>query len=95
MIIPDVIESDEGQYYCVVTNEWGRSVRSDVFTLTVKGTHASMHICLLEIVCCENFHGFHELASTAAAPCQGFVKCLQKVLSAHYKPYNNYINLKK
>ena len=29
LIIPDVSESDAGQYYCTVTNEWNRSVDSD------------------------------------------------------------------
>ena len=38
LIIPRLAESDEGQYYCVVTNEWGRSVESNKFTLTIKGT---------------------------------------------------------
>ena len=35
--IPNVLESDEGQYYCIVTNEWSRSVESDNVTLTVYG----------------------------------------------------------
>ena len=37
LTIRNVLESDEGQYYCNVTNEWGNSVRSDVVTLTVEG----------------------------------------------------------
>ena len=37
LIIPNVLESDEGQYYCIVTNEWGRSVESDNVTLTTYG----------------------------------------------------------
>ena len=40
LVIPNLTESDEGQYYCIVTNEWGRSVKSNHLTLTVKGTHA-------------------------------------------------------
>ena len=38
LTIPNVIESDEGQYYCIVSNEWGRSVESNDGSLTVEGT---------------------------------------------------------
>ena len=38
LIISTAIDSDEGQYYCTVTNEWGRSVESDDVTLIVTGT---------------------------------------------------------
>ena len=31
------LKSDEGQYYCNVTNEWGRSVKSNDANLTVIG----------------------------------------------------------
>ena len=37
LTIPDVLESDEGQYYCIVTNEWDRSVKSGNITLLVQG----------------------------------------------------------
>ena len=37
LTIPDVLESDEGLYYCIVTNEWGRSVESNDTSLTVFG----------------------------------------------------------
>ena len=37
--IPNLLDSDEGQYYCIVTNEWGRSVESDNVSLTVVGTY--------------------------------------------------------
>ena len=37
LTIPNVLESDEGQYYCIVTNEWDRSVRSSDVILTVYG----------------------------------------------------------
>ena len=37
LIIPDVHGSDEGQYYCIVTNEWGTSVRSNDVTLSIFG----------------------------------------------------------
>ena len=40
LIIPNFTGSDEGQYYCIVTNEWGRSLKSNYLTLTMKGTHA-------------------------------------------------------
>ena len=35
--IPNVAESDEGQYYCNVTNEWGRTVRSNDVSLSIFG----------------------------------------------------------
>ena len=41
LTIPNVLESDEGQYYCTITNEWGRSVKSDDVTLTVYGMLAT------------------------------------------------------
>ena len=37
LMIPNSLKSDEGQYYCNVTNEWGRSVKSNDVTLTVIG----------------------------------------------------------
>ena len=37
LTIPNVLESDEGQYYCIVTNEWSRSVESGPVTLAVFG----------------------------------------------------------
>ena len=37
LTIPNVTESDEGQYYCTVTNNWGRSVESNNGTLTISG----------------------------------------------------------
>ena len=39
LTVPNVVESDEGQYYCIVTNEWGNSVESNNATLTVFGTY--------------------------------------------------------
>ena len=35
--IPNVLESDEGQYYCIVTNEWGSTARSNDVTLSIFG----------------------------------------------------------
>ena len=40
LTIPNILESDNGQYYCTVTNEWDRSVESDNVTLTVYGMSA-------------------------------------------------------
>ena len=37
LTIPNVLESDEGNYYCTVTNEWGRSKKSDDVIVAVKG----------------------------------------------------------
>ena len=37
LTIPNVLESDEGQYYCNVTNEWGRSLESNNGNLTFSG----------------------------------------------------------
>ena len=34
LTIPNVHGSDEGQYYCIVTNEWDRSVESNDGSLT-------------------------------------------------------------
>ena len=39
LIIPNVLKSDEGQYYCIVTNEWGKSVESDNVTLITYGMY--------------------------------------------------------
>ena len=38
LTIPNFLESDEGQYYCIVTNEWDRSVKSNNITLILEGT---------------------------------------------------------
>ena len=38
LTIPNLVPSDEGVYYCTVTNEWGRSKRSIDVTLSVQGT---------------------------------------------------------
>jgi len=37
LTIPNVVESDGGQYYCTVTNEWNRSIESSNVTLNVYG----------------------------------------------------------
>ena len=42
LTIPNLVESDEGVYYCTVTNEWGYNVRSDDVTLSIQ----SMYVCM-------------------------------------------------
>ena len=42
LTIPNIVKSDEGQYYCIVTNEWGTRVKSSDITLTVYGTYMSI-----------------------------------------------------
>ena len=37
LMIPNSLKSDEGQYYCIVANEWGRSKKSNDVNLTVAG----------------------------------------------------------
>ena len=37
LIIPDCNKSDEGEYFCIVTNEWNRSVESDNTILSIFG----------------------------------------------------------
>ena len=38
LTIPNLIVSDGGRYYCIVTNQWSRSKKSVDVILTVKGT---------------------------------------------------------
>ena len=44
LTISNVVESDEGQYYCIVTNEWGRSVESNNGSLTFSGMYLYLNI---------------------------------------------------
>ena len=37
LTIPEIDKSDEGQYYCVATNRWNRSVESNNVTLNIYG----------------------------------------------------------
>jgi len=37
LTIPNLVESDEGVYYCTVTNEWGKSESSEDVTLSIRG----------------------------------------------------------
>ena len=41
--IPDLRMSDQGIYYCTVTNEWNRIVESDDVTLIVTGMQFSCY----------------------------------------------------
>ena len=47
LTIPNVLESDEGQYYCIVTNEWGRSVESGFANLIIYGMYVSIFYGML------------------------------------------------
>jgi len=42
LTIPNVNKSDEGQYFCIVTNEWGRSVKSNNVTLAIYGKYVKV-----------------------------------------------------
>ena len=37
LTISDIKKSNEGQYYCIVTNQWDRSVRSNDIIVTIHG----------------------------------------------------------
>ena len=37
LTIPNLVKADEGEYYCTVTNEWGRSMESNAVRVTVSG----------------------------------------------------------
>ena len=47
LTIPNVVESDGGQYYCIVTNEWDRSGESNSATLTVFGTYITIKFSII------------------------------------------------
>ena len=38
LAIPNLAKSDGGKYFCIVTNEWGRKVKSNDVMLSVEGT---------------------------------------------------------
>ena len=48
--IPDIDKSDEGQYYCIVTNMWNRSVESNHINLTIYGTYVSQFVYCMIVV---------------------------------------------
>ena len=37
LTIPNLVKTDEGAYYCTVTNQWSRNMESNTITLTVSG----------------------------------------------------------
>ena len=39
LTIPNAQDPDEGNYVCIVTNEWGSSMKSNNIMLTVTGMH--------------------------------------------------------
>ena len=45
LVISDLSTSDEGDYYCNVTNEWGRSIRSNATILIVEGMNHPIMLC--------------------------------------------------
>ena len=48
LIIPNMEESDEGQYYCNVTNEWGKRLTSNNVTLRFYGTYVGISdVCVI------------------------------------------------
>ena len=49
LTIPNLGGEDEGQYYCIVTNEWDRYARSKDIILIVKGnkiTNQLLQVCV-------------------------------------------------
>ena len=41
LTIVNLVEADEGKYYCTVTNQWKKKVHSQDVTLTVQGNNIS------------------------------------------------------
>ena len=80
--IPNVLESDGGSYYCIVTNEWGRMKMSDDVTLSIFGmfsisfiTQCTKHLSTVQhkILTGENIDEFDEfLAICQYFPYQNF-----------------------
>ena len=48
--IPDIDKSDEGQYYCIVTNMWNRSVESNHINLIIYGTYVGQFVYCMIVV---------------------------------------------
>ena len=60
LTIPNVTESDEGQYYCTVTNEWNRSVESNDINFTVYGmyiTYIYIYVYICDPICKTRHNG--------------------------------------
>ena len=51
LTIPNLVESDEGVYYCNVTNGWGKNRKSNDIILTIQGTCTCMIISLHQYMC--------------------------------------------
>ena len=49
--IPNIDKSDEGQYYCIVTNTWNRRMESNHVNLTIFGM-SIYHLFHMQAVCC-------------------------------------------
>ena len=56
LMIPNSLKSDEGQYYCNVMNEWGRSMKSNDVTLTVIGKWLKFVVDKLYVCSSYNYH---------------------------------------
>ena len=50
LTIPNIEKSDEGDYYCIVTNIWNRSVESNNVTLNVYGMLVYFVIAMCKFV---------------------------------------------
>ena len=50
LTIPNVEKSDEGDYYCIATNMWNRSVESSNVTLKVYGMLVAIFCYMCKIV---------------------------------------------
>ena len=46
LTITNLVEDDEGKYDCIVTNEWGNSIKSNDVTLIIKGNYYVMCMCV-------------------------------------------------
>jgi len=46
LTVPNLVNSDEGSYYCTVTNEWNSSVKSNDVVLAVEGTYLCTKLAL-------------------------------------------------
>lgn len=46
LTIHNVHKANEGRYYCIVTNEWGRSVRSNDVNLTISSKLVCKSLCM-------------------------------------------------
>ena len=50
LTIPNIENSDKGDYYCVATNMWDRSIESNSVTLKVYGMLVYVQFCWLSII---------------------------------------------